>query len=37
MFIAGTAQVHGLTVVTRNTRDFEGCGVPVLNPFSRLV
>lgn len=36
MFIAGTAQVHGLTVVTRNTRDFDGCGVPVLNPFSGL-
>jgi len=36
MFIAGTAQVHGLTVVTRNTRDFEGCGIPLLNPFSGL-
>ncbi len=31
--IAATAHVHGLTVVTRNTRDFEGCGVPVLNPW----
>jgi len=34
MFIAATAQLHGLVVVTRNERDFAGCGVPVLNPFS---
>ncbi|MBM4321279.1 MAG: type II toxin-antitoxin system VapC family toxin [Deltaproteobacteria bacterium] len=34
MLIAATAAVHGLTLVTRNTRDFDGCGVPVLNPFS---
>jgi len=32
--IAGTAQVHGATVVTRNARDFEHCQVPVLNPFT---
>jgi predicted nucleic acid-binding protein len=31
--IAATARVHGLTVVTRNTGDFEGCGVTVLNPW----
>ena len=31
--IAATAAVHGLTVVTRNVRDFEKVGVPVLNPF----
>jgi predicted nucleic acid-binding protein len=31
--IAATARVHGLTVVTRNTRDFEGCDVPLLNPW----
>jgi predicted nucleic acid-binding protein len=30
--IAASASVHQLTVVTRNTGDFEGCGVPVLNP-----
>jgi predicted nucleic acid-binding protein len=35
MLIAATAQVHGLTLVTRNTRDFDGCGVAVLNPFLR--
>jgi toxin FitB len=31
--IAATAVVHGLTVVTRNTKDFEGCGVRLLNPW----
>jgi len=33
MLIAASAQVHGLTLVTRNTRDFDGCGIAVLNPF----
>jgi hypothetical protein len=32
--IAATAQVHGLTVVTRNVKDFEPAGIPVLNPFA---
>ena len=32
--IAGTALAHGLTVVTRNTKDFEPMGVPVLNPWT---
>lgn len=31
--IAATASVHGLTVATRNVRDFEACGVPVFNPW----
>jgi predicted nucleic acid-binding protein len=31
--IAATALVHGLTVVTRNTADFEPFGVALLNPF----
>ena len=31
--IAATALVHGLTVVTRNVRDFEQFGVTILNPF----
>jgi predicted nucleic acid-binding protein len=33
MLIAASAQVHGLTLVTRNERDFRGCGIPILNPF----
>lgn len=32
--IAATALEHGLTLVTRNVRDFEGVGVTVLNPWS---
>ena len=32
--IAATALVHGLTVVTRNTRDFKKAGVKVLDPFA---
>jgi predicted nucleic acid-binding protein len=32
--IAATALVHGMTVVTRNTRDFEPTGVAVINPWN---
>ena len=32
--IAATALVHGLTVVTRNRRDFEKAGVEILDPFA---
>jgi predicted nucleic acid-binding protein len=32
--IAATAQVHGLLLVTRNTRDFAVLGVETLNPFA---
>ncbi len=31
--IAATALVHGLTVATRNVRDFEGAGVVVVDPW----
>ena len=34
MIIAATAQKHDLTLVTRNTRDFQYCGIALLNPFS---
>lgn len=33
--IAATALVHGMTVVTRNTSDFEQTGVEILNPFEK--
>lgn len=32
-FFAATAESHDLTLVTRNVRDFEGLGVPLLNPW----
>jgi len=31
--IAATARIRELTVVTRNTGDFAGCGVALLNPW----
>lgn len=31
--IAATAQIHSLTVVTRNASDFSALGVPFLDPF----
>lgn len=33
MLIAATAWAHDLTLATRNTRDFEGTGIAVFNPF----
>jgi predicted nucleic acid-binding protein len=33
MLIAATAAAHGLTLATRNTRDFAGCGIALHNPF----
>lgn len=33
-WIAATALVHELTVVTRNVADFAATGVPLLNPWS---
>jgi predicted nucleic acid-binding protein len=31
--LAATAAAHGLTIVTRNVRDFAGTGVTLLDPF----
>jgi len=31
--IAATAKHHGLTIVTRNARDFQMWGIPVINPW----
>lgn len=33
-FIAATARVHGLTVATRNVRDYRALGVAIVNPFT---
>ncbi len=35
-FIAATALVHGMTVITRNVADFERTGVPLLNPWDTI-
>ncbi len=34
MLIAATAYEHGTLLVTRNVRDFTGCGIRVHNPFA---
>lgn len=36
MLIAATAQEHQLVLATRNTRDFLGCSVQLVNPFEPL-
>lgn len=33
MLIAATAAAHGLTLATRNVRDFAGCGIALHDPF----
>ena len=33
--IAATALAHGLTLVTRNVRDFAFAGLPVFNPWAK--
>ena len=34
--IAATALGHGLTVVTRNVKDFDGLSVPIINPWEAV-
>lgn len=34
--LAATARVHGLIVVTRNVKDFNGRGVTLLDPFKAI-
>lgn len=36
IIIAATARRHGLTLLSRNAKDFVPLGVPVLDPFSKL-
>ena len=31
--IAAIARAHGAAVATRNSRDFEGCGIEVIDPW----
>lgn len=33
LMIAATAKQHGATIATRNTKDFEGCGLNLQNPW----
>jgi predicted nucleic acid-binding protein len=33
LMIAAVARAHGASLVTRNVSDFEGCGIPILNPW----
>jgi len=35
LLIAATAETHDLTLVTRNTRDFESCNLQLFNPFEK--
>ena len=32
--VAATAEVHGLALATRNTKDFDHVGVPLFNPWA---
>jgi hypothetical protein len=34
LMIAATARHHGLTIVSRDTREYEAADVPVVNPWS---
>jgi predicted nucleic acid-binding protein len=36
-FIAATALVHGMTLVTRNVSDFTGTGVKLINPWDDIL
>lgn len=35
--IAAIGRAQGATVATRNARDFEGCGIEVIDPWTRTV
>lgn len=34
LMIASIARAHGASVVTRDTADFEGCGLALINPWA---
>lgn len=33
LMIAGIVRAHGATLATRNLRDFEGCGIALIDPW----
>lgn len=33
--VAASALTHGLAIATRNTRDFQYAGIPLVNPFAK--
>jgi predicted nucleic acid-binding protein len=33
VFFGATAEAHGVTLVTRNVRDFAALGIPLLDPW----
>jgi predicted nucleic acid-binding protein len=35
LMIASIARVHGASVVTRDTRGFDGCGLTLIDPWSQ--
>lgn len=36
MMIAATVKANDATLATRNCKDFEGCGIPLVNPWQQL-
>ena len=34
LMIAAITKAHSATLITRNTKDFEGCGIELVNPFA---
>src|SRR5271169_1315659 len=36
LMIGAIARAHGASVVTRNVSDFDGCGVPIINPWTAI-
>lgn len=34
LMIAAITSVHNATLITRNTKDFEHCGIEIVNPFA---
>lgn len=34
--LAATAKIRGLTIATRNTKDFEGLGIDLINPWKTI-